>query len=218
MKQASECQQVDGMDGSRASRVGQEVVWDKVVRVGHWTIVACFGYSLIAKPEFPGHDLSGYTILAIVLWRWVWGFIGSRHARFKAFLYSPRETLSYTLAAFRMGDAREYSSHNPMGALMVLVFLVLLPLTCLIGVMLLAAQQLSGPLAGIVPLEWDFDLEAIHSLVAYTMAWLVAVHVGGALWASWWHRENYILAMITGRKSRFKRRRKRTSAADRKTP
>jgi len=197
---------------------GKEVVWDLVVRIGHWTMVGCFAYSILVEPDFPGHDISGYLILAIVLWRWVWGFVGSRHARFRAFIYSPRETLSYTLSAFRMGDAREYSSHNPMGALMVFVFLVMLPLTCLLGVMLLAAQQLAGPLAEIVPIAWDDDLEGLHTLAAYTMGWLVVLHIAGTVWASWWHRENYVLAMITGRKSRYKRRRKRTSAADRKAP
>ncbi|MCB1889113.1 MAG: cytochrome b/b6 domain-containing protein [Rhodocyclaceae bacterium] len=198
------------------ARAGQEVVWDKVVRVGHWTLAGCVAYSLFAEPEFPGHDLSGYTILAIILWRWVWGFIGSPYARFRAFIYSPRETLRYTLAAFRMGEAREYSSHNPMGALMVFVFLLGLPVICGLGIMLLGAQQLAGPLAGIVPLEWDYDLEVLHELAAWTVAWLIGVHIVGTAWASWWHRENYVLAMLTGRKSRFKRRRKRTSAADRR--
>jgi len=195
---------------------GTEVVWDLVVRVGHWTIVACFAYSLFVEPDFPGHDISGYLILAIVLWRWVWGFVGSRHARFRAFIYSPRETLSYTLSAFRMGEAREYASHNPMGALMVFAILIMLPLTCVLGIMLLGAQQLAGPLAGIVPLEWDYDLEQQHMLAGYAMAGLVGMHLAGTVWACWWHRQNYVLAMITGRKSRHKRRRKRTSAADRK--
>ncbi len=208
----------DAAEAPARRRAGEEVVWDKVVRVGHWTLVSCVAYSLFLEPKFPGHDISGYVILTIILWRWIWGFIGSPYARFKAFIYSPRETFRYTLAAFRMGEAREYSSHNPMGALMVFVFLLGLPLICVLGIMLLGAQQLAGPLAGIVPLDWDYDLEVLHELAAWTIAWLIAIHVVGTAWASWWHRENYVLAMLTGRKSRFKRRRKRTSAADRRRP
>ncbi|MCB1954945.1 MAG: cytochrome b/b6 domain-containing protein [Rhodocyclaceae bacterium] len=199
-----------------AARKGQELVWDRVVRLGHWSLVACVAYSLFVEPEFPGHDISGYAILAIILWRWIWGFVGSPYARFRSFIYSPRETVNYTLSAFRMGEAREYSSHNPMGALMVFIFLAGLPVTCTLGIMLLGAQQLAGPLAGIVPLNWDYDLEVLHELAGWTIMWLIVIHVVGAAWASWWHRENYVLAMVTGRKSRFKRRRKRTSAADRK--
>jgi cytochrome b len=90
-------------------------VWDLVVRVGHWTLVACVAYALFVRPQFPGHEFAGYVILGIVLWRWLWGFIGSPYARFSAFIFSARETLQYTLSAFRMGEAREYTSHNPIG-------------------------------------------------------------------------------------------------------
>ncbi|MCB1906252.1 MAG: cytochrome b/b6 domain-containing protein [Rhodocyclaceae bacterium] len=212
-----------GDDGNRrrsppARGEKTELVWDRVVRLGHWSLAGCVSYSMFAEPDFPGHDISGYVILAIVLWRWVWGFVGSPYARFRAFVYSPGETLRYMLSAFRMGEAREYSSHNPMGALMVFALLVFLPVTCGLGIMLLAAQQLAGPLAGVVPVEWDYDLEILHQYAAYAIAGLVGVHLLGTAWASWWHRENYLMAMITGRKNRHKRRRKRSSAADRRGP
>lgn len=193
----------------------RERVWDLWVRIGHWSLVLCVAYSLLVEPEFPGHDWCGYVVLGIVGWRWTWGFIGTRYARFTAFIFSPRETLEYTRAALRMGAAREYGSHNPMGALMVFAFLLLLPLVCLLGMMVLATQQLSGPLAGLVPVDWDLRLETLHAVAAYLLAALIGLHVIGVAWASWWHRENYLLAMITGFKSRRRRRRRRTSIADR---
>ena len=201
---------------SAAKAESREPIWDLVVRIGHWTLVVCFAYSYFAEPDFPGHDVSGYIILAVVSWRLVWGFVGSRYARFSAFIYSPRETLQYTLAAMRMGEAREYGSHNPMGALMVFAFLLMLPFICITGVMLLGLLQFEGPLAGVVPESWEYFLDMSHLYSAQMMAALVVAHVAGALWACWWHRQNYVLAMITGYKSRLRRRRKRTSAADRR--
>lgn len=149
------------------------------------------------------------------LWRWVWGFIGTRYARFSAFIFSPRETLQYTLSAFRMGEAREYTSHNPMGALMVFAILLFLPAACILGLMLFATQQLSGPFVGMMPVVWDEQLEVIHEFAAWAFSGLIVFHLVGTAWATWWHRENYVLAMITGMKSRQHRRSKRTSVEDR---
>lgn len=194
----------------------EEVVWDPWVRIGHWTLVLCVAYALFAKRKFPGHDVAGYLIVAVVLWRWVWGFVGSRYARFSAFLYSPRETRDYLLAAVRLGKAKEYMTHNPMGALMVFCLLVMLPGVSVLGMMLIASQQLAGPLAGWVPVAWDHTLETLHGFAAWSLAALVAVHLLGTAWATWWHRENYVKAMITGKKPCYKRRQHRGSAADRR--
>lgn len=196
----------------------REVVWDWGVRLGHWAILACVIYLFTHHDtkDFPGHDVAGYAVVGIVTWRFVWGFVGTRYARFSAFLYSPRETLSYTLSALKMGDAREYTSHNPMGALMVFVLLAMLTAITTLGLMLLAAQQLAGPLAGWVPTDWDAALETAHGTLAYGLLGAVSVHILGTVWASWWHRENYVWSMITGRKVVYKRRRKRTTAADRR--
>lgn len=198
-----------------SARIVKVPVWDLVVRLGHWSLVVCVAYALFARPQFPGHDIAGYVILAIVLWRWVWGFIGTRYARFSAFIFSPRETLQCTLSAFRMGEAREYTSHNPMGALMVFAILLFLPAVCILGLMLFATQQLSGPFVGMVPVVWDEQLEVIHEFAAWAFSGLIAFHLVGTASATWWHRENYVLAMITGMKSRQHRRGRRTSVEDR---
>ena len=186
------------------------------MRLGHWVLVASVAYLILFENRFPGHDIAGYVALGIVLWRWAWGFVGSRYARFSAFLFGPRETLEYTLSALRMGAAREYASHNPMGALMVFALLLVVPVASISGVMLMGAQRYAGPLEGMVPVEWEFMLETAHYGSVWLLEGLIVIHVLGTLWASWWHRENYIWAMFTGRKNRYRRRRKRTSAADRR--
>lgn len=192
--------------------------WDPFVRIGHWTILTAFIVAYSDHHSFPQHSIMGYTIFTVVVARVIWGFIGTKYARFTDFIYSPREIWDYTLAAFRMGEAKEYISHNPMAAMMVFTLLFMLFAVCITGMMVYSSQQMSGPLGDLVPFEWMDRLELIHRTLARTVAWLGVVHFFGIMWASWWHRQNYIWPMITGMKVAHKRRAKRTSAADRKSP
>lgn len=192
----------------------QVLVWDVLVRTFHWTLVTSFFTGFFITDKFPLHAYAGYTIFCLVLARIVWGFIGSPYARFSAFTYTVKETARYMLAAFRMGEAREYLSHNPMGALMVFAFLFLLLGNAVIGTMLYGAQQLDGPLADIVPVHWDETLEDIHFFMARVLISLAGFHIMGVIWSSWWHRQNYVLAMFTGYKSAFTRRKHREGAGD----
>lgn len=191
------------------STAGQIKVWDILVRVFHWSLVTSFFTGFFITNKFPLHAYTGYIILTLVSLRIVWGFVGSEYARFSAFTYSINETVRYTLSALRMGEAREYLSHNPMGSIMVFAMLFMLLSNGIVGVMLYAAQQLEGPLEGIVPVAWDEDLLTVHTIMARVLIGLAGFHVFGVVWASWWHRQNYVLAMFTGYKSVHTRRARR---------
>ena len=193
-------------------------VWDILVRIFHWTLVVSFTTGYLITDKFPLHAYAGYTIFTLVVIRIVWGFIGTKYARFSAFTYSVNETVQYLLSALRMAKAREYLSHNPMGALMVYLLLAMLLFNATIGTMLYAAQQLEGPLADIVPTMWDENLEVIHKFMAKALLGLAAFHLAGVLWATWWHRQNYVLAMFTGYKSAFTRRDHREGSGEIWTP
>lgn len=189
-------------------------VWDILVRVFHWSLVISFTTGYLITDKFPLHAYAGYTIFALVLSRIVWGFIGTPYARFSAFTYSVQETVQYVLSALRMGKAREYLSHNPMGAIMVYLLMTMLLCNAIIGTMLYGAQQLEGPLEGIIPVHWDEDLLAVHEIMAKVLLTTAAFHLCGVIWASWWHRQNYILAMFTGYKSVFTRRSHREGSGE----
>lgn len=193
-------------------------VWDILVRIFHWTLVVSFTTGYLITDKFPLHAYAGYTIFTLIVIRIVWGFVGTQYARFSAFTYSVNETVQYLLSALRMGKAREYLSHNPMGALMVYLLLTMLLCNTVIGTMLYAAQQLEGPLAEIVPTMWDENLEVIHKFMAKALLTLACFHLGGVLWATWWHRQNYVLAMFTGYKSAFTRRDHREGSGEAWTP
>lgn len=208
----------DGGGASRAVRV-----WDPVVRIGHWTLVATFFAAYLAGDEWPGlHVWAGYTVGAVVLVRLVWGFAGSRHARFRDFVYPPKEVIAY-LRGLAGGSVRHYLGHNPAGGAMVVIMLVCLAALVGSGLVLYALEENAGPLAGVVYTQYapvhaaagpetaprvlheafeeveDF-WEEVHEVLANVMLLLIGVHVTGVVLSSWRHRENLVRAMITGRK------------------
>jgi cytochrome b len=133
------------------SSSGGFLVWDPLVRLGHWALVAAFAVTYLSAEEEAGgpdplHVWGGYVVGAIVVLRVLWGFIGPRHARFGEFLRGPMETLVY-LRDLLLGRARRYVGHSPAGGAMVIALLVCLGATVTTGV-LAYGEQGKGLLAG----------------------------------------------------------------------
>src|SRR5262245_4735895 len=105
------------------------LIWDLPLRVFHWLLVLVIGGSWLAHKIGPGaftwHVWCGYTTLVLIFFLVVWGFVGPRHARFTDFVRGPATIASYTRALFHTGSPR-HAGHNPLGALMVIFFLLLL--------------------------------------------------------------------------------------------
>ena len=178
-------------------------VWDPLVRVFHWSLVAAFATAFIVEDDLLGvHVWAGYLVLALIAVRVIWGFIGTRHARFSDFVRGPSEVLAYIGDALRF-RARRYLGHNPAGGAMVLALLLLVGLTGLTGMALYGGQELSGPLAGLmrgVSPEVGEALEETHEVLANLTLLLIVAHVAGVVFSSLSHRENLIRSMLTGRK------------------
>jgi cytochrome b len=172
-------------------------VWDWLVRIGHWLLVLCFLTAYVRYRKFPIHTYAGYIMFLVLLVRIVWGFVGSRAARFKNFLYSPRTLFAYTKGALH-GHADYYVSHNPMGAYMVFLLMALMLVNCFLGLLLYSATEQLGPFGAAVPDTWDTTLKFAHHTLANIAAACVLAHIFGVLWAARLHRENYAVAMLTG--------------------
>lgn len=181
------------------------IVWDPLVRLFHWSLVTAYTVAWATGDDWPGpHEVSGYVILALVLFRVAWGIAGPRHARFADFVRPPREVVAYLLdvASFR---ARRHLGHNPAGGMMIVLLLVTLTLTSLTGILMDEGGNWMAARADGV--EWEGDegsefLEEAHEFLANFSLLLVGLHLVGVAVASFQHRENLVRAMFTGRKPR----------------
>jgi len=166
------------------------LVWDVPTRVFHWLQVLAFGgaYLLAFSERFRDyHDALGYILLGLLVFRLVWGFAGTRYARFSSFLFNPGEIVAY-LRAMLKGKPGHYLGHNPVGSVSVWLLLALGMFICVTGVMSL--QDDAG----------DLVVE-LHGLATNVMLGVIALHLIGVLMSSIMHRENLVRSMITGYKS-----------------
>lgn len=183
---------------------GAVVVWDLGVRLFHWLLVTAVGGA--AWTGFFGtrqtldiHLVCGVAIVALLVWRCLWGGLGSTYARFRSFVVRPR-TLLHHLREMLSGRAPPHVGHNPLGGLMVLVLMLVLTALVVSGTMALGGAVKDGPLAAFMSYTTGVAARRIHELVAYGLLALVGAHVGGVLLESWRTRESLIGAMLTGRK------------------
>ncbi len=179
-------------------------VWDPLVRVFHWSLVTAFIVAYVTEDDYLGlHTQAGYTIIGLVLFRLLWGLLGTRHARFSDFVRGPQTVTTY-LKSLLTRHPTHYLGHNPAGGWMVIALLVTLLLTTLSGLLTYGiGESAAGPFAALGGNPggfWSEAMEEIHEVLANLTLLLVFVHVGGVIVSSLLHRENLVRAMLTGRK------------------
>ncbi len=126
-------------------------VWDPLVRIGHWLLVGSVLTAYASGDDFQDiHIVAGYTVASVVVFRLIWGFIGTKHARFSDFVRGPKTVFSY-LSSLLNGRAKRCIGHNPAGAVMILALLFSLIVTTGSGLALLAVEKNKGPLAPFLP-------------------------------------------------------------------
>ncbi|MEJ2315491.1 MAG: cytochrome b/b6 domain-containing protein [Gammaproteobacteria bacterium] len=178
---------------------GKIRVWDPVVRIFHWTLALSFLVAWITEDELmTPHVWAGYLITALLVIRIVWGFIGTPHARFRDFVYSPAVIRSYIRKMLSHSEPR-YLGHNPAGGVMVTLLILSLLITVISGIALYGNTDLAGPMAGFFQGEYSADIfEELHEFFANFTLFLVILHIGGVIWSSFAHRENLVRSMLTG--------------------
>jgi len=170
------------VNGPRAVKV-----WDLFVRVFHWSLVLTFAAAWYTGGIWDQPHLStGYLVLALILARIVWGFVGPRHALFSDFVCSPPVIFRYTRDMLHRRAPR-YLGHNPAGGAMIIALLATLAVLCVTGIMM-TTDAFWG-------VQWVDDLHATASNIALV---LVALHVGGVIFSSIEHGDNLVRAMVTG--------------------
>jgi cytochrome b len=181
----------------------QRQVWDLPVRVFHWTLVAAFIGAFVTNrlgvSYFKYHVWCGYTVIVLVLFRIVWGLVGTRHAQFWNFVCGPAVTLRYVFGLLR-GHEIQYAGHNPLGAWMVVTLLTVLGIQASSGLFGNDDIFNVGPLYGYVSKEVSLRLTSLHRHLFYWIVVAVAIHVLAVIAHYVFERRNLLHAMITGRK------------------
>jgi cytochrome b len=175
------------------------LVWDLPLRVTHWALVlavtGCFATHYAGIEWFPWHRRLGYAVLVLVAFRLLWGFLGTRHARFTTFLRGPGAVLAY-LRNGRTGSV----GHNPLGALSVLALLALLLLQASAGLFANDEIMSMGPFYGWIAPELSNRVTSLHRAGSDWLLVLIGLHLVAVAWYALVRREPLVHAMITGRK------------------
>lgn len=190
-------------------------VWDPAVRLFHWLLVVLFAVAYLSEDAESLHVYAGYGVLGLIGFRLVWGFIGTRYARFADFIYGPSAVARYARALFS-GKPVHYLGHNPIGGWMIVLLLLSLFGTCWSGLKLYAEEDGKGPLAqapAIVASAWAGEdeheggnaegeafWEEAHEMLTNLTLLLVFIHIAGVFVASRLHGENLARSMVTGYK------------------
>jgi cytochrome b len=192
---------MSGIDKPLDTPATPQLIWDLPTRVFHWLLVACvLGAWVTAESERDRmlHLALGYSAGVLVAWRLIWGFVGSRYARFSNFVRSPAAALvylrGYLPAARAAGQTQtqtqiqtHYLGHNPAGGWAVLALLVVVLLSVATGWVSYQDDSLE---------LWS----ELHELVGNGIMVLVGVHVAAVIATSFLYRENLVRAMVNGYK------------------
>lgn len=175
---------------SNAPITKQVRVWDILVRVTHWTVAAGIMANLLFTEDGSDlHQYVGYTVVALVVIRLLWGLVGTRYARFTDFFPTPVRIKNHLADLRQRRNDEQHLGHNPLAAIMVLaLWAVIIDL------------GISGYLMESEILGNKDLLEEVHELLANSLYLLIPLHIISAIVMSYWQRQNLIKSMITGNK------------------
>ncbi len=187
---------------SEANTASHMRIWDLPVRLFHWAlVVVVIGAIVTGGENMDLHPYFGFAVLALVLFRILWGIVGSDTARFSGFVRSPSVVLGYARGLFRR-EAEIHLGHNPLGGWVIVVMLVLLLLQGSLGLFTKDDILFEAPLAYLVSGRFSHVLTEIHESVGNLLIALIAVHVSAAVFYAVYKKVDLIGPMITGRRRR----------------
>jgi len=179
-------------------------IWDLPVRLFHWTLVALLAFMFWSGKTggnaMEYHMYAGYWVLALVLFRVMWGFAGSNHARFSDFLAGPGRAVAFAKQLVSKSPA-PVAGHNPLGGWMVLALLVSLLVQTGTGLFANDDIAFQCPLADLVGKERSNRLTHLHALLQYGLIAVIALHAAAIVFYVRVKRETLLRPMLTGWKA-----------------
>jgi len=174
-------------------------VWDLPIRLCHWLLVVFITASFVTinlGDEFTQwHAYFGYSILTLLVFRVIWGFVGSTHARFASFFPSKKAIFDYL-----SGSSPRVLGHNPIGAISIVVLLLVLSIQVVTGLFIDDEVSFQGPLAKYVSSSVSSLLSGIHEGNQVVILMLIAIHIAAIIFYKKFKREDLIKPMISGDK------------------
>lgn len=183
-----------GLNGARVVQV-----WDLPLRIFHWTLVVAIAAAYVTA-EFGGsewarwHGRIGAFVLALLVFRFVWGFIGTQHARFRSFVPTPARVAAY------LSGRWQSAGHNPLGALSVIALLLLVAVQIVTGLFANDDISFAGPLSDWVSKGTSDGFTGWHQRIFYVLAGFIGLHLLAILFYLLIRRSNLVSPMISGKK------------------
>jgi cytochrome b len=175
--------------------VRRAAVWDFPVRATHWMLAVLIPFSWwsATHDQLPWHRLSGYTILGLLVFRLLWGFVGSSTARFSQFLRGPRSVIAYLC-----GKVAPVAGHSPLGGWSVVAMLAVLAGQVGLGLFSVDEDSVeAGPLSKFLSFDASRAVAHLHGRLFWVLVGLIGLHIA-AVGVYALRRRNLVGPMITG--------------------
>lgn len=180
------------------------LIWDLPTRLFHWLLVLTFSALWITaelgSEYMQYHMYCGYFMLFLVIFRVIWGILGTTHAKFQSFFPTWSRLKSY-LNSFKSSDDISTPGHNPFGAGMVLLMLLLLLTQAISGLFITDDVFSSGPYYGVLEGGWEKLAKRLHDICFTLLQICVALHIAAIVFYKIAKKKNLVLPMFTGNKS-----------------
>ncbi|MDT0593979.1 cytochrome b/b6 domain-containing protein [Glaciecola petra] len=173
-------------------------VWDLPIRLFHWLLVLAIVFQFVTGDLLDDamqlHFYGGYTIIGLIIFRLLWGMLGTYYARFNQFIVSPVSAFKYLTKANNI----VYLGHNPAGAYSVVLLLSLIFTQAISGLFISDEIFTDGPYYGLLNEFWQSLANFIHHNFMNVIFAAIALHVGAIIFYKIKYKEGLTSAMITG--------------------
>ena len=179
----------------------KRLIWDLPLRLFHWSFVLTFmglWYTSEQGSDFIDiHMILGYVALGLLTFRILWGVIGPTHARFSQFIPSPKKLFNYLS---NKDKGNQPAGHNPLGALMVILMIVLVSIQSISGLFIDDDVFSAGPYNSVIPSDIEKIMSFLHHNTFDLTLIAIGLHIGAILYYAFIKKLNLVTPMITGKK------------------
>jgi cytochrome b len=182
----------------------KNLVWDIPVRLFHWLLVLCLlGQWLTAEVLEDAMDIHfyiGYFTLGLIIFRLIWGFVGTKYAKFNSFIAGPKAILAYSKSV--MSKQHTFSiGHNALGGLLLPAVIILVGLQAISGLFTTDDIVSTGPYYDGANADLQQWMQWLHHNVFNVLLGIIGLHLVAIGWYLIFLKHNLIRPMLDGKKA-----------------